>query len=269
MTGPFELIKPVPTAKAQEMLRVAEAGRKARLHRDAEVRRQRVLEAAWALATEAGLKAVNMRDVGVKAGYTAGALYSYFPSREHLLTAMRHRVLHELAEQQARAVKDGFKQGRRAADPFREEVGRDAYELATLGWWRMLCHDPNRVALLLHSAGRVVADPSPGGPTPPDLIDELVGATQVSLGCLGRDGGGNDGESLDLAVVHRAVLSLAVGLLVGHPSALGSPEGRVALTQQLLSGVRVFRSAMLGDDADGRAGAGGLQVDLFGQPPLP
>ncbi|HEY9096637.1 MAG TPA: TetR/AcrR family transcriptional regulator [Hydrogenophaga sp.] len=268
MTGPFELIKPVPTAKAQEILRAVRDGRKARLQRDAQIRRQRVLDAACTLMAEVGLHSLNMRDLGAKVGYSAGALYSYFPSREHLLAAMRQQLLRELTEEQTRAIKPTGKQGARSAARSDGAVTRDAYEVATLGWWQPLCHDPQRLALLLHTAGTVLPGPSGDGAAQPDLLDELFEATRVALGCLGSNGGAVDGESSDLSGVHREVLSLAIGLLVTKPSALGTAEGCAVLSARLLSAMRLLRSAMLGFPNSGEEGAGGLQVDLFGQSPL-
>jgi TetR/AcrR family transcriptional regulator, cholesterol catabolism regulator len=48
-------------------------------------RRQRILDAAVALATEGGYDAVQMREVAVRADVALGTLYRYFVSKEHLL----------------------------------------------------------------------------------------------------------------------------------------------------------------------------------------
>ena len=48
-------------------------------------RRQRILDAAVALAAEGGYDAVQMREVAVRADVALGTLYRYFSSKEHLL----------------------------------------------------------------------------------------------------------------------------------------------------------------------------------------
>src|SRR5438270_11471977 len=60
------------------------AGKRAR---NQAARRQRVIEAAMALATEGGYEAVQMRDVAASADVALGTLYRYFPSKDHLLIA--------------------------------------------------------------------------------------------------------------------------------------------------------------------------------------
>src|SRR3989442_15683507 len=60
------------------------AGKRAR---NQAARRQRVIEAAMALATEGGYDAVQMRDVASRADVALGTLYRYFPSKDHLLIA--------------------------------------------------------------------------------------------------------------------------------------------------------------------------------------
>jgi AcrR family transcriptional regulator len=50
-------------------------------------RRQRILDAAMALAAEGGYEAVQMREVAVRAEVALGTLYRYFVSKEHLLVS--------------------------------------------------------------------------------------------------------------------------------------------------------------------------------------
>jgi TetR/AcrR family transcriptional regulator, cholesterol catabolism regulator len=57
------------------------------LTRSQEARRQRVIEAAMALATEGGYDAVQMRDVAARAHVAMGTIYRYFTSKDHLLSA--------------------------------------------------------------------------------------------------------------------------------------------------------------------------------------
>ena len=50
-------------------------------------RRQRILDAAVALAAAGGYDAVQMREVSLRAEVALGTLYRYFPSKEHLLVS--------------------------------------------------------------------------------------------------------------------------------------------------------------------------------------
>jgi TetR/AcrR family transcriptional regulator, cholesterol catabolism regulator len=50
-------------------------------------RRQRILDATLALASQGGYEAVQMRAVADRAGVALGTLYRYFPSKIHLLVS--------------------------------------------------------------------------------------------------------------------------------------------------------------------------------------
>ena len=87
-------------------------------------RRQRILDAAVALAAEGGYDAVQMREVSLRAEVALGTLYRYFPSKEHLLVsaladqvaALRAR-LHEKpprGEDDAERVMDVIRRSTRA-----------------------------------------------------------------------------------------------------------------------------------------------------------
>ncbi|WP_232680196.1 TetR family transcriptional regulator [Nocardioides sp. R-C-SC26] len=65
-------------------------------------RRKRILDATFALATEGGFDAVQMRAVAEKADVALGTLYRYFPSKVHLLVSALARVL-ERTETNTRA----------------------------------------------------------------------------------------------------------------------------------------------------------------------
>jgi len=60
-------------------------------------RRQRILDAALAIADERGLNAVTMRAVAARIGVTAMALYPYVRSKEDLLDGLVGRLLAELS----------------------------------------------------------------------------------------------------------------------------------------------------------------------------
>ena len=54
----------------------------------ADAKRQHILNAAKAVFMEFGLDAVSMREIAKRAGYTAGAIYSYFASKEDIYAAL-------------------------------------------------------------------------------------------------------------------------------------------------------------------------------------
>jgi AcrR family transcriptional regulator len=59
-------------------------------------RRERILDAAIALAGEGGYDAVQMREVADRADVALGTLYRYFPSKVHLLVSAMGRTFVEL-----------------------------------------------------------------------------------------------------------------------------------------------------------------------------
>lgn len=79
----------VPTAAAPTV-RVPPASQRAR--------RERILDAAVALATEGGYEAVQMREVAEHADVALGTLYRYFPSKVHLLVSAMGRTFQSLQD---------------------------------------------------------------------------------------------------------------------------------------------------------------------------
>jgi AcrR family transcriptional regulator len=61
-------------------------------------RRERILDAAVALATDGGWDAVQMRAVADSADVALGTLYRYFPSKVHLLVSAMGRTFQTLSE---------------------------------------------------------------------------------------------------------------------------------------------------------------------------
>lgn len=79
-------------------------------------RRQRVLEAAMALATEGGYEAVQMRDVAARADVALGTLYRYFSSKDQLLAAVRAEWTGALERRLARQPLQGETRAERVID---------------------------------------------------------------------------------------------------------------------------------------------------------
>ncbi len=82
---------------------VTEEARAARMAEAQEARAGRILDAARAVLAANGTSGLTMRAVAGEAGYTAGAVYSYFPSKEALLAALARDELDALAHE----MKDG------------------------------------------------------------------------------------------------------------------------------------------------------------------
>ena len=61
-------------------------------------RRERILDAAFELATDGGWDAVQMREVADRAEVALGTLYRYFPSKVHLLVSLLARTFTQLNE---------------------------------------------------------------------------------------------------------------------------------------------------------------------------
>ena len=61
-----------------------------------DTRRALVLDAARAVFQEAGLAGANMREIARRAGYTPGAIYSYFDSKEAIYGALLAESLERL-----------------------------------------------------------------------------------------------------------------------------------------------------------------------------
>jgi len=54
----------------------------------ADAKRTHILRAATSVFIECGLEAVSMREIAKRAGYTAGAIYSYFANKEEIYGAL-------------------------------------------------------------------------------------------------------------------------------------------------------------------------------------
>jgi AcrR family transcriptional regulator len=77
--------------------------RDARQRAVADARRALVLEAARASFLELGLEGASLREIARRAGYTPGALYSYFASKEEVYAALLGESLERLNEAVAAA----------------------------------------------------------------------------------------------------------------------------------------------------------------------
>lgn len=63
-----------------------------------EATRSAILDEAMTMVVEGGLEAVSINQLAKKVGYTPGALYSYFPSRDALLVQLQGQIFRELTD---------------------------------------------------------------------------------------------------------------------------------------------------------------------------
>jgi AcrR family transcriptional regulator len=76
--------------------RDAPTPRERRQHALAQARREHILGAARAAFLERGLEGASLREIAKRAGYTAGAIYSYFPSKEEVYATLLAESLERL-----------------------------------------------------------------------------------------------------------------------------------------------------------------------------
>ena len=110
-------------------LRVARDARDARQRAVADARRALVLEAARASGLELGLEGASLREIARRAGYTPGAIYSYFASKEEVYAALLGESLERLnaavRSAAAHAPDDALREGARAFFLFYRDHPRD------------------------------------------------------------------------------------------------------------------------------------------------
>lgn len=105
-------------------------------------RRMQILEGAWICFQKQGLHATTMGDIIAASGLSAGAVYSYFPSKEELILAAVTASLGGLREQiepilQARPLPPPERVIEEVAQAITRFTARERYDLrrlALLGW---------------------------------------------------------------------------------------------------------------------------------------
>lgn len=111
-----------PAAARRPAARKAQAApRDLRNRALADVRRQSVLDAARCAFFELGMEKTSMREIAQRAGYTVGALYSYFASKEEVYGALLGESLERLNARVQQALGGGTDPAgrvRRAATAF-------------------------------------------------------------------------------------------------------------------------------------------------------
>ena len=93
--------------------------RSARQRAVASVKRAHVLAAARTAFFELGLDGASMREIAKRAGYTPGAIYSYFASKEEIYGALLGESLERLNVSVAQALPPATAEGRTRAEALR------------------------------------------------------------------------------------------------------------------------------------------------------
>jgi AcrR family transcriptional regulator len=101
-------------------------------------RRQRILDAAVALAAEGGYDAVQMREVALRADVALGTLYRYFSSKEHLLVSALAGEVAGIRDRLGERPPRGTDDAERVMDVIRRSM-------------RSLQRQPNVIAAMLKS----------------------------------------------------------------------------------------------------------------------
>ena len=260
MSVKFDAITPVltPDQLRQQQQRVAD--RQARQQRFGDERRQQLLDVAWTLWQETGGQGFNMRQLAQRAGYTAGALYAYFPGREAILSALQQRVVQELADLVAgiRAPR-----GERMARP-RKEGGmvssaqavqaRALFIERSVAWWACLAGDSQRLQLVLHGGHGLQDAAGEATGSTSVLLARLADALQPCLETLQTCGLPPDAAQQ----LHDEVLAYGLGLLVLQGPKRG--EGRAVMEARFVQSLQRWMEVALAaapQDAD-EAGQGDL-----------
>jgi AcrR family transcriptional regulator len=209
----------------------------------AQTRRELVLRAVRQVVAEGGVASANVRDIAQRAGYTAGALYAYFPGKQALFEAV---LADSLARAQAAAQSAKVARG----------APEGAFAARAQAWFAYFLAHPAEAHLLLHvltidgrGPGRL------GEGLAAALLASLAPVTEAlqALGC-------------SAALLQRetmALLSMAVGVLLIHdPSKL---SGTNALAVEALAAyIESVHLRVAAVPAQAVASESSAQVDLFG-----
>lgn len=110
-----------PRAPSARKAKPAPDPRQARAQALADVRRELVLDAARSAFLELGMEKTSIREIAQRAGYTPGAIYSYFTSKEDVYGALLGESLlrlNEHVQKAAQGTQEGDTRLRAAAIAF-------------------------------------------------------------------------------------------------------------------------------------------------------
>jgi AcrR family transcriptional regulator len=108
------------------------------------ITRRRLLDAAAQVFAEKGFRAASLTDVADRAGYTIGAVYSNFASKDEVFHALMRERLRAVEDALAGAFRDDETSSDRATVSVEDRIERELDRLALAedavppGWWRLL-----------------------------------------------------------------------------------------------------------------------------------
>lgn len=223
----FDAITPLPSPQEQMQRAQRVAERQQRQLRVADERRSQLLDVAWLLWQEEGSAGFNMRQLAQRAGYTAGALYAYFPGRESILGALQERLLQELSERveevKVASRTDRVARSRREA---LAHMSRTLFLERSVAWWTALGRDRPRLQLVLHACLSTAGSDEAGVQERADgwqgALSQALHACQEALEASGLP--------KDVAQqLHEEVLAFGLGLLVLQAGGRAEPVAGLEL----------------------------------------
>lgn len=262
MTVKFDAITPVPNPEQLRQQQQRVQDRRLRQQRFGDERRLQLLDTAWGLWQEGGASGFNMRQLAQRAGYTAGALYAYFPGREAILSALQQRVIQELAdlvaEVRAPRVERSGKSRKEGVPPAAQiAVARTLFVDRSLAWWSCLAADTQRLQLVLHGGHGLQEAAGEVADSASLLLAMLADALQPCLEPLQASGLSADAAQQ----LHDEVLAYGLGLLVLQGPR--RPGGWAALETRFVQSLqRWLDLALAAAHPDGGVAEVG-QADLF------
>lgn len=240
-------IAPIPPEHERRRSEERRARKDERQQRMSDARRALVLDAARSVFAEHGIEGANVREIARRAGYTAGALYSYFDSKEAIYAALLEESLDRLRQ----AVLD--------ARPAQRGRSDSLLLARAQAWFRFYADSPRDLDLGFY----LVRGVSPKGLTSDlnrHLDDRLCAALQPceeALRALGLDADGARSE-------HTALFAHGLGLLLlqhtGRIGFSGVPveELFMAYVEHLLARIAPAADSAVEPDSDLAPGQGDL-----------
>ena len=161
-----------PTAERARLRSDRVRERQVRQEKMGEQRRAHLLDVAQSMLASEGWDRFNLREMAARAGYSAGALYAYFDSKDALLRAVRARCLQAL-----HLAIDGARLPRSRPAGVASTVDATSwsqpYVVKMQAWWDGMARHPLGVPMLL---GLVYRDRAEAGDLLADMETLTAGA---------------------------------------------------------------------------------------------
>lgn len=243
-----------PSGERARLLAERARDRKARQDRMGAQRRDMLLDVAQSLLASGGWERFNLRDMAAKAGYSAGALYAYFDSKDALLRAVRGRWMGDLRGAMDAARPPKGKAGANKTAPDTETLCQP-YVVKMQAWWDAIAKHPLGVSMLLWPIWAA------------DFEDAASSGILADMDALTADVRGMLPFASDLArTVHGDILFSGIGHLVALGKAPSAAHvSGVATRFAEFMRLRLSWAAAAGHDAAAGAAADAAeaQPDLF------